>query len=154
MSRYSYRALVCEKIHFAVTFSSVSLTVICAELSNVSLAPTSVQSQTNCPSKSIRLWKLCSGGFAHSKINLKAPGYRRWNGQWVLTQRAIPFFCHTEPKNCESLTEKACDLISLLLLDLLIIQGFKEDVQDQYVFSGETRDRSTPKTVLFLVYIT
>lgn len=36
----------------------------------------------------------------------------------------------------ESLTEKPGNFVRLLLLDLLVIQSFEEDVQNQNVFSG------------------
>lgn len=61
------------------------------------------------------------------------------------------FFCHNEHDKCMNLTKKPCDFIGLLLLNLLVIQGFKEDVQDQYIFSGKWRDKNTPKRFLFLV---
>lgn len=67
----------------------------------------------------------------------------------LLMLRSTSSFCHNEPENCENLTEKPCNFIGLLLLNFLIIQSFKEDVQDQYIFSGERTDKSTPKRVYF-----
>lgn len=46
----------------------------------------------------------------------------------------------------ENLTQKPCNFIGLLLLNLLIIQSFKEDVHDQYAFSAErTDERAHPR---------
>lgn len=48
-----------------------------------------------------------------------------------------------------NLTEEPRNFIGLLLLNLLIIQSFKKDVQDQYVFSAEKTDKKTPKRFSF-----
>lgn len=44
-----------------------------------------------------------------------------------------------------ALTEEPCNLIGLLLLNLLIVQSFKEDVQDQYILPAEETERSTQR---------
>lgn len=55
-------------------------------------------------------------------------------------------------KKCVNLTEEPRNFIGLLLLNLLIIQSFKEDVQDQYIFSAEKTDKKTPKRFFFFYF--
>ncbi len=148
--------MVRETIPCAVTSSSVSLKVIWAELSSVNPAPTSPQTQTGCPCKSIRLWKCVqpvswvqrrepqSGRREHTMWNVS-----RW-GCWYWGQPHLSVTMN--PRTAGSLTEEPCNFIGLLLLNLLIIQSFKEDVQDQYIFSGERTDKSTPRRGYFCWY--
>lgn len=53
-------------------------------------------------------------------------------------------------KKCVNLTEEPRNFIGLLLLNLLIIQSFKEDVQDQYVFSAEKTEEEDTQEIFFL----
>lgn len=81
-----------------------------------------------------------------------------WNMRWgpplsVPIPRSTTFFCHNGPKNLESLTEKPCNFIGLLLLNLLIIQSFKEDVHDQYIFSAERTEKSN-RVYFWWYYVT
>lgn len=134
-----------ETFPCAVTFNSVSLWIISAELSeSVHPARASAQTQPSSPCQSIRLWKCVQLVSPVQRGNLKAPGVNTHDVKyaagtcWECWYRGQPlsFFLSQWTWNCGNLTEEPCNFIGFLLLNLLIIQSFKEDVQDQYIFSG------------------
>lgn len=154
--RYGNWTMVRETIPCAVTSNSVSRRVIWAELSKVSIQPQLlIRPIPAALAKASDYENVFSLFHEFKEENLKAPGVSVQCEMWgggplrVLILRSTTFLCRNEPENCENLTEKPSNFIGLLLLDLLIIQSFKEDVQDQYIFSGERTDKSTPKRVYF-----
>lgn len=98
MGRYSNWTMVHETISRAVTSNSVSLKVICTELSKVSfLSQDLIRPNPATTCKSIRLWK-CVHKFKdetskqqNAHCEMCGGGPRR-----VLILRSITFFCHNE----------------------------------------------------------
>lgn len=155
MGWYSNWTTVHETIPHAVTSNSVSLSVIWAELSKVSIQP-----QLLIRPNPAALARASDYENVFTSSKMKPQSTRTQDvemcGRGPLrapTPRSIAFFFSVTMslKIAKNLTEKPRNFIGLLLLNLLIIQSFKEDVQDQYIFSGERTDKSTPKKVLFLV---
>lgn len=101
-----------------------------------------------------QIMKMCSAYLRVQRGTLKAPGS---DAQCELCIRdllsadtKVMLFFSERIGNCENLTEKPCNFIGLLLLNFLIVQSFKEDVQHQYIFSVERTDKSKPSTYYIL----
>lgn len=152
MGRYSNWTMVHETISRAVTSNSVSLKVICTELSKVSF-----QSQHLIRPNPATLARASDYENVFTSLKMKPQSNRTHIVKCVVgAQGECWYWCQSHfsvTMNMKNLTEKPCDFIGLLLLNLLVIQGFKEDVQDQYIFSGEWTDKSTPQRFLFLVIL-
>lgn len=149
MGRCSNWTIVRETIPLAVTSNSLSLTVIWAELSKVSIQPQLFIRHN--PAALARASDYENVFSLFHKFKEETSKHQVWTHNMkcmaraplrVLISRSNSFLSQWT-WNCKDLTKKPCNFIGLLLLNLLIIQSFKEDVQDQYIFSGE-RAESKP----------
>lgn len=136
----------CCHIEFCISLRNLSVIV-----KTVQPAPTS---QTQLPLQEHQIMKTCSACFTSSKREPQSTrdehnmrNMRRGGcPPRVLILRSdlfIYLFFSQQIWNCKNLTKKSSNFIGLLLLNLLIIQSFKEDVQHQNIFSGERTHTST-----------
>lgn len=142
MGRYSNWTMVCETFPSAATSDSVYLRVICTELLKVSM-----QAQLLIRPNPAALARASDYENVFSlfhKFKERASKHKAWIHNVKCLTGGI--------WNCKNLTEKSCDFIGLLLLNFLIIQSFKEDVQHQYIFSAEGTDKSTSNGFYVLWY--
>lgn len=153
MDRYSSWTMVRETIPWAVTSNSVSLRLIWAQLSERPSSPRNFSSHpTQLPLQEHQIMKIRSALFFFTSSKRNPQSARREHTKWNVRREPAEsadtkvnphFFILSQwTQICWNLTEKPGNFISLLLLNLLIIQSFKEDVQDQYIFSEKRADKT------------
>lgn len=121
-----------ERIPCAVTSNSASLRLIWAQSSTkVNHILTSYQDKC-----AIAKASESENVFYSSEMKTQRSAPNVW--------REIKYQCQTDANL--KLTKQSCNFVGFLLLNLFIIQGFKEDVQDQDVFSEERTDPCASET--------